>query len=100
MFNCQNCGTEFKAITTPNKDKSCPKCGTICTPALPKNGIVEVMETLDQFRGTKAAKNLDKMLKQRKHEHHEKYEISEKVDKWGMDEAVQNGWLKAQKKPK
>jgi hypothetical protein len=31
-------------------------------------------------------------------DHHDKYELAEKIDKHGMDDAKRNGWLKKVKK--
>jgi hypothetical protein len=41
---------------------------------------------------------LETELKQRMTEHHDKYELEEKIDKQGLDEAVRSGWTKKVKK--
>lgn len=54
----------------------------------------------DSHRGIQLPKNQEARLKERMHNHHDKYEVAAKIDEHGMDEAKRNGWLKKAKDAK
>jgi len=61
---------------------------------LPKNISTESFEMKDKLRGVQVSKNMDKKLKKRMTDHHDKHLVAEKIDKWGMDDALKFGWDK------
>jgi hypothetical protein len=96
-FECR-CGTSWRRIVQGEGPQACPKCGTEVTFQLPTEFDTTVYETRDRYRGTKVRKGQEQAMRKRMHAHHDKYEIAEKIDKHGLDEAKRAGWLKKAKK--
>ena len=80
------------------KAKPCPQCETLNEPSLPATVSATVYETKDKYRGKSHMKNQDRLMKTRMREHHDRYEVFEKIDKHGMDDARKFGWDKKAKK--
>lgn len=96
-FSCEKCDHEWSRIIK-NTESECPKCGHVNTAALPVEVNSTIYETRDKYRGTKVRKNQEQMMRKRMRDHHDKYELAEKIDKHGMDDAKRYGWLKKVKK--
>lgn len=93
-FLCDSCGTEFMKLL-PGKVSVFPcACGKDAGAKLPKTNSTVVYDTRDRYHGKKVKRNIEKQLKDRSREHHDRYEVAEKIDRFGMDDAVRLGWLK------
>ena len=68
--------------------------GEIYTLQLPKTTSTTVMETADTYHGKKKRKDVEKQLRTRMVDHHDKYELAEKIDKYGLEEAMRLKWTK------
>lgn len=98
-YTCPNCNAGFKKLVKNQTIQvACGDCGAIAERALPTNVNAVVMETRDAYRGKKVVKGIEQTLKDRSVKHHDKYELAEKIDKFGMNEATERGWLKKIKK--
>lgn len=97
-YKCE-CGHEFKELLSKKEDtKVCQKCGENAKYQLPEIGNSVTYEAKDKYRGKQVKKGLENQLKERMVEHHDRYELEEKIDKHGLDEAVRSGWTKKVKK--
>lgn len=96
-YECQ-CGNKFTDLAKADEKVTCPSCGTENLPALPTGGAMQVMETRDKYRGKQVRKNNEGMMKERMVQHQNKYELTEQIDKFGMNDAQRHGWLKKAKK--
>lgn len=101
-YKCPSCGAtkvDLKSMSEfdPNETFDC-KCGDQLVYQMSDKINSTVYETKDHYRGVQLPKNQDKNLKERMREHHDKYELEEKIDKYGMKEAMRSGWLKKVKK--
>jgi hypothetical protein len=76
----------------------CPKCNLSSIALLPTEINTLVYEMKDKHRGTQLRKNQEQKMRKRMNDHHDRNEVTEKIDKHGMDDAVRNGWLKRVKK--
>lgn len=65
---------------------------------LPSSLNTSVSEIRDKHRGTQVRKNLDAQLRDRMTKHHDRYELEEKIDRFGTDDAKKFGWDKKVKK--
>jgi hypothetical protein len=97
-YECSKCGHQENILVRPNQIYKCPADHTIMYRMLPSNISSTTYITGDTHRGTQVKKNLNKQLKERMTKHHDKYEIEEKIDKYGTDDAQQHGWFKKRKK--
>jgi hypothetical protein len=96
-FKCESCEHEWSRILKAS-ESTCPKCETPTSAQLPIEVSSTIYETRDKYRGTQVRKNQEQMMRKRMRDHHDKYELAEKIDKHGMDDAKRNGWLKKVKK--
>lgn len=96
-YECQ-CGESYSELAKADEKIKCPKCGTENLPKLPKGGAMQVMETRDRYRGKQVRKNNEALMKDRMNRHHDKHEVQEKIDKFGLNDAIKHGWLKKAKK--
>lgn len=96
-FKCLKCEHEWRDITDDDHSK-CPKCETLNHFEIPSGAATLVMETIDKNRGVKTRKNQDRMIKDRMTKHHDKYEVAEKIDKFGFNDAIRHGWTKKVKR--
>lgn len=96
-FYCQKCGKTFEKLVK-KPEFECPEGHGKLEASLPESFSSMTMETKDKHRGVQLRKNQDRMMTKRMREHHNKYELEEKIDKYGMDEAVKQGWLRKVKK--
>lgn len=97
-FTCANCEHEFKALLAGWQTTPCEKCQKELYPNLPTTVSATTFETKDSYRGTQVKKGLDQQLKKRMNDHHDRYEIEEKIDRHGIDDAIRLGWTKKAKK--
>lgn len=97
---CKYCNHEYKDLIKTQSEAVCPKCGAVDNQYvhLPKGSSTMVMETKDKGRGKQLKKGIEKQLKSRMKKHHDQYEVEEKIDKHGLDDAVKHGWTKDAKK--
>jgi hypothetical protein len=92
IYYCPECNSEFKKISTDVHETVPCKCGGEAILQLPSNISTDVMEMRDKVRGKQVKRNFEAKLKKRMKDHHDKYEIQEKIDKYGLDDAIRNGW--------
>jgi hypothetical protein len=99
IFTCTDdeCGFSKRGLGEATDERVCPECGVTMLASLPKNLNSVTMEMKDSYRGVQHFKNQAEMVKERNTHHHDNYEIAEKIDKYGMDEAKRNGWDKKAK---
>lgn len=84
----------FKFVPYSQRKDEVEENGKTYKLQMPKNVGSMVMETKDEYRGKKQRKDLNKKLRERMINHHDRYEIAEKIDKHGLNEAEQQGWTK------
>jgi putative FmdB family regulatory protein len=97
-FKCE-CGNEFKKLLKKKEDTNiCQECGKSAEMQLPSTSNSITYEAKDKYQGKQIRKDLDTQLKDRMTQHHDKYELEEKIDKHGMNDAEKHGWLKKVKK--
>lgn len=101
ILKCNKCEfTQEKLIAVKDLKETvkCQKCtqGTLLR-QLPRNISSITYETKDAHRGVQHRKGQKEMLTKRMREHHDRYEIEEKVDKFGLDAANKHGWVKKRK---
>lgn len=97
-YKCAECKEEFEKILIRKESSIKCVCGKEAMLSLPRNTNAMVFDTTDKRRGVKVRKNQTKKLKQRFNDHMRRYELEERVDKYGIDEAIRNGWTKKIKK--
>lgn len=99
-YKCSSCGQEWRDITSgANSSSHCPKCNALETNVkMPSGGATVVYEIKDKHRGKQIKKGIEKQLKARMTEYSDRYELAEKIDKYGLNEAKKHGWLKKLKK--
>jgi predicted nucleic acid-binding Zn-ribbon protein len=96
-FKCEKCGHEWSRLLK-DQTSECPRCGTSNQALLPVEVNSTIYETRDRYRGTQLRKNQERMMRKRMRDHHDRYELAEKIDKYGLDDAKRYGWLKKIKK--
>ena len=97
-FTCSECGYSKRSLkSSDTKTLDCENCGGILERELPTELSSEVMEMRDKYRGVQLPKNREADLKRRHREHHDKYEVAEKIDKQGIETADRLGWSKKKK---
>lgn len=94
---CANCTNKAEVIAKRDEVIICD-CGSEMERQLPTTVSTTTYETKDPRTGKQLKKNLDQQLKKRSSEHHDRYEIAEKIDKHGMDDAQKFGWIKKYKR--
>lgn len=96
-YRCEKCGFEEKILakTSNGQSYTCASGdGGLMMKQLPSNVNSITYVSGDPYRGTQVKKNLNKQLKERMTKHHDKYEIEEKIDRFGTDDAQQHNWFK------
>lgn len=96
-FKCHDCEREKKEIVESTVESMDCECGNFMFRQLPTTVNSSVMETLDPHRGKQVKKNLDRQLKERMNNHHDKYEVEQKIEQWGTNDATKHGWFKRRK---
>lgn len=96
-FICPNCGREEQRITHHDTHSVPCQCGETMHRQLPKKISATSYETKDARRGVQHPKGLNGQLKKRMRDHHDKYEIEEKIDNHGVDAMKKFGWDKKRK---
>lgn len=100
-YICNSCSNEEQRLLSMKERttlQTCSKCGEALEQKLPTNVESFSYEIRDPNRGKQLRKGIEKDLKARNRAHHDKYEIEEKIDKNGLDEARNQGWLRKLKK--
>lgn len=97
-FKCLECGKESAQLVSRNVKETDCECGAKTIRELPKSLNSTIYETQSRHHGKKAKKGISKQLRERSMIHHDKYEVAEKIDKYGIDEAKKHGWTKKAKK--
>jgi len=93
-YTCKDCLKEqklFKSVSGRMQTSKC-ECGGEAEYTLPSNTTAEITEIKDPWRGKKVRKDVDKQLLARMRDHHDKYEIQEKVDRHGLETAEKHKW--------
>ena len=94
-YKCTKCDSIIRKLEeTPSSAVKCTACGASASFQFPSSASATTYETRDKYRGKKLPKNNAKLLKRRMKEHHDNYEIEEKIDKEGLEEAQKQGWTK------
>jgi hypothetical protein len=96
-FKCNKCQTEWSKLMT-GTGSDCPNCGLSAVALLPVEISSTVYEMRDKYRGSQVKKNQEQKMRKRMNDHHDRYELAEKIDKYGLEDAKRYGWLKRQKK--
>lgn len=96
-FKC-SCGKEYKKIVPRDRLEVKCTCGKKAKRSLPSEAHSTVYDTASRYHGKKAKKGIAKQLKERSRVHHDRYELEEKIDKYGIDDAITHGWTKKIKK--
>lgn len=96
-FKCNNCKHEWTRIIK-GSSADCPECNLSANALLPTELTTATYELRDKARGTQLRKGHEQRMRKRMNDHHDRNEAAEKIDKYGMDDAVRNGWLKRIKK--
>lgn len=97
-FKCTSCDHEehkFKPVSCT--EIKCSKCEELSIRQLPKTVSSTIYETRDPHTGKQVRKNVESQLRSRSRKHHDKYEVAEKIDKHGMEDAERLGWTKKKK---
>lgn len=97
-FICPNCGHEEQRITGTDIHTLPCQCGGEMRRQLPQKISATTYVTKDQRRGVQQKKNLEAQLTKRMRDHHDRYEVEEKVEKHGTDDMQRFGWDKKRKK--
>lgn len=99
-YQCIDCGFPYRKLLQQGADVKveCPECKTFNEPELVSAVSATVYDTKDKRRGVKHMKNQEGLMKKRMREHHDRYELAEKIDQHGMNDAKRYGWLKKIKK--
>jgi putative FmdB family regulatory protein len=94
-YKCDKCNKIIKKLQkTPSETLPCPCGAGRASFQIPSTASSTTLETKDKYRGKSLPKNQDKLLKKRMKEHHNAYEIEEKIDRHGLKEAQKEGWDK------
>ena len=93
------CGHLTKQIVSvrDRDEQLCPKCDHHLEAQLPSSVNTQALEMRDARRGKQLPKGHEGTMKKRMRKHHDQYEIQEKIDKYGMDDALRYGWVKQKK---
>ena len=97
-FKCTACNSEQRKLVRDNNEQHCAQCNGLMVKMLPTSINTSVYVAPDKHRGTQIRKNLNTQLKERMTKYHDRYELEEKIDKFGTDDAQQFGWFKKVKK--
>lgn len=98
-FVCESCETQFKDLVKSTKEfAACPNCKTMASPQMSSGGSTVVYEVADKHRDKQIKKGVQSQLKERMSHHHDKYELADKIDKFGENEAKRHGWFNKVKK--
>lgn len=92
-FKCE-CGNEFLKLLKTRQETHVCVCGKFGQVQFADSAGTVVMETRDAHRGKAVRKNIERTIQERSRDHHNRYEIEEKVDRHGLDDAVKFGWDK------
>lgn len=94
-FVCESCAKTFTKLKPQRVTSSpCPTCGKDSALLLSSSTTTSIMETKDRYHGKSIRKGVKEQLAERMHNHDDKYELAEKIDKYGMDDAIKHGWVK------
>ena len=96
---CTKCKREAEHLVRAKESVQC-SCGNPepMERKLPTTVSTRTLELKDPRRGKLLPKNLDRQLKKRLNEHHDKYEVAQKVEEHGMNDALKFGWVKKYKR--
>lgn len=92
--HCQNIQLRLSKASQSEIGCEVEGCDGIAVKQLPLELSTQTLEMRDSHRGVQLPKNQERKIKERMTNHHDKYDVAEKIDKYGMDEAKRNGWLK------
>lgn len=96
---CDSCGTEKKKLMKKPEWYLCDVCTTgKMQPQLPISTSSVTKELKDPYRGVSHVKGLDKQMKKRMSDHHDRYEVEAKIDEYGINDAKRHGWDKKVKR--
>lgn len=93
-YYCLGCDDEFKKLVKNKDETVIHSCGDHLKPQLPTSISTVTKELKDKHRGVSHVKGLDKQLKKRMNDHHDRYEVAEKIDEHGTTDAKKFGWDK------
>lgn len=103
ILKCRSCDRSFKKLANTREDAkkvehNCECGGGRYELQLSSNVSTMVYETRSRYHGKSVRKNIEKTMKHRSKDHARKYELEERIDKHGLDEAVKDGLTKKIKK--
>jgi len=97
-YVCKTCQHSDKILLSKKEIKVPCKCGSEMEYVIPSTVESVTYEKKDHYRGVQLPKNNASNLKSRMIRHHDKYEITKKIDEHGLDEAQRLGWTKKDKR--
>jgi putative FmdB family regulatory protein len=100
-YTCHKCKNEESKLLSMKErmaPQTCSICNSMMFQELPSGVESVVFEMKDPLRGKQIKKGIEGQLKARNKAHHDQYELAEKIDKHGLDEAKSQGWLRKLKK--
>lgn len=97
-FLCDTCGREKEKICASSVTEADCGCGGKLKRLLPRSLSTTVMEMKDPYRGKQLPKGHQEKMRERFNQHHDKYEVEEKIDKYGQEDAQKFGWDKKRQK--
>lgn len=93
-YYCIGCDKTFKRLLKDRKESVICSCGDHLTPELPTSLNAVTKELKDPYRGVSHVKGLKQQLTKRMNQHHDSYEVAQKIDEFGVDDAKKHGWDK------
>ena len=97
-FYCIGCDKEFKKLVKSKHSEVICGCGDHLKPQLPETVATVTKELRDPHRGVSLPKNHERTMKKRMNQHHDRYEVEQKIDEHGIDDARKFGWDKKVKR--
>lgn len=92
-FQCPQCQSSKLLLVSRLVYESPCDCGSEMQRQLPSELSSVTLEMRDSHRGVQLPKNHEKNMKTRLIKHHDKYELADKIDQHGLEDAQKHGWL-------
>lgn len=97
-YKCLKCDKTREVLIRGSADPEVRcECWEIMERQIPTTTSSITYETKDAYRGVQHRKGQKEMMTKRMRDHHDRYEVEEKIDKFGLDDAKKHGWLKKRK---
>jgi len=97
-FKCELCSKETRKLSSHEVTSITCECSGTANKKLPESISSRVTELRDRHRGVQLRKDQEQIMKQRMRDHHDRYDLEEKIDRHGLDDAEKHKWTKKIKK--